>query len=1127
MKERSSNEGGEKMGFVHLQVKSAYSLLTSSCKIEDLVQRAGNLGFTSLAITDENNLYGAIPFYKACKAKGIKPIIGLHVSVYEDESEKDFFPLILLAKNNKGYQNLIKISSTAQTMGRKAVLKKWIAAYKEGLIAITPGMKGEIEQHILQNELEKAESTALHLKQIFSHDFYLSIQQHRLEVENQLNKEIYRLGQQLHIPCVATNDVHFLDKEDYFVHDCLLAIKNGNRVSDEKRERLPNEEYYFKSEEEINEKFSDFEEAVLNTIKIAQDCQLTLELGQRFLPKFPVPGTLNAHEYLENLCLEGLKERGIDKGTYHERIQYELRIIKDMDFSDYFLIVWDFMKYAQDKHILTGPGRGSAAGSLVSYVLSITNVDPIQYNLLFERFLNPERVSMPDIDIDFPDDRRDEMIQYVAKKYGSKHVAQIITFGTLSTKAVLRDVGRVLGISPQESDALARKVPSRLGITLADAYKESNSFQTHVEQSSLIKKVYEVALKLEGLPRHTSTHAAGVIISDKPLTDLVPIQDGHQGVYLTQYSMEILEEIGLLKMDFLGLRNLTILQKILDLIKWEKKVELELADFPLDDEKTFKLLGAGDTTGVFQLESSGMRNVLQRLKPTHFEDIVAVNALYRPGPMENIPVYIENKHHKVTYPHPDLEGILKNTNGVIVYQEQIMQIASLMAGFSLGEADLLRRAVSKKKIEVLQSERKHFLEGSKRVGYSEQVANEIYDLIVRFANYGFNRSHAVAYSMIAYQLAYLKANFPLFFMAALLTSVIGNDDKIAQYIREAKTKQIKILPPSINKSSYGFLVHNGSIRYSLAAIKNVGVQTLKKILSERKIRPFQDLFDFCARTLTNRKTVESLIFAGCLDEFGEERSTLLASVDVALDYAELVKPESGDQLDFSFEEELLLKPQYVQMGPFKAEEKLQFEMEAIGFYLSNHPVTAYEKYWREYHPVHIEDAKTKYLNKKVTLISLIGNERTIRTKKGEQMSFLVLNDESGELDATVFPATYREFNAYFQVGNVLLLTGKMDLRNDEPQFVVQKVKSMDELKASHTEKILFLKIGTHHENQETLAKLKQLFTHYQGDTEVVLHYEESQKSIKLPQEFHINPVGECIEKIKEVIGDENVVLKSY
>ncbi|WP_246941164.1 DNA polymerase III subunit alpha [Bacillus pinisoli] len=1115
------------MDFVHLQVKSSYSLLSSSCKIEDLVQAAVEMGYTSLAITDDNNLYGAIPFYKECLKKGIKPIIGLTVSVYEDEHEQKVFPLVLLAKNYKGYQNLMKISSVVQTMGRKAVLKKWLAAYKEGVFAITPGIQGEIEESILQQDIDRAKNIAAQFKSIYGSSFFLSLQFHRTEEERLIEDPIKEISKELGISLVATNDVHYLVQEDSFVHECLVAIKNGEKMSDSTREKLPSNEYYFKSKEEINDIFASQQEALQNTCRIAHECEITIPLNQRFLPKYPLPESERADEYLERLCVEGLKDRGLDKPEYHKRLTYELQIIKQMEFSDYFLIVWDFMKYAHDQGILTGPGRGSAAGSLVAYALKITNVDPIQYQLLFERFLNPERISMPDIDIDFPDDRRDEVIQYVTQKYGSLHVAQIITFGTLSTKAVLRDVGRVLGISPKEADAIARKIPSRLGITLREAYQESQAFQTHIQQSSVTQKLFEVALKLEGIPRHTSTHAAGVIISEKPLTELVPIQDGSQGVYLTQYSMEILEEMGLLKMDFLGLRNLTILQRILDSIKWEKKVKLELEDFPLDDEKTFALLGKGDTTGVFQLESSGMRSVLQRLKPTHFEDIVAVNALYRPGPMENIPVYIENKHRRITYPHPDLADILRSTNGVIVYQEQIMQIASLMAGFSLGEADLLRRAVSKKKADVLQAEREHFVKGSLEVGYTELVANEVYDLIVKFANYGFNRSHAVAYSMVAYHLAYLKANFPLYFTAALLTSVIGNDDKIAQYIREAKSKQIKVLPPSINASFYGFQVYQQSIRFSLAAIKSVGGQTVKKIIAERKSRPFDDLFDFCVRVLPNRKTVESLIFAGCLDEFGQERSTLLASIDVALDYAELVKPSSGDQLDFSFEEELLLKPQYIQMEPFKDEEKLQFEMEALGLYLSTHPVAAYEKYWREYDPVTIQVAKENYINKKVTIVALVGSERTIRTKKGEQMSFLVLNDESGELEGTVFPTTYREYHTHLTVGSLLLLSGKVDVRNGEPQFIVQKVQTMEELKGTYREKSLFIKIEPGLENQNKLEELKQLFTEYHGNTEVVLYYVETKKTIRLPQPYHVNPVNECLEKIKEVIGDKNVVLKAY
>ncbi|MFD1737111.1 DNA polymerase III subunit alpha [Bacillus salitolerans] len=1117
------------MDFVHLQVKSAYSLLSSTCKIEDLVRRAHELGFTSLAITDENVMYGVIPFYKECVSKGIRPIIGLTVSVFGDDATGITYPLILLAKNKAGYQNLIKISSTVQTKSRNGISKKWVAAYKEGLIAITPGREGEIEQYILQDEMSRSMEVAKYWQDVFGSNFYLSLQDHSLLEERKITKELIHISHQLDIPLVVTNDVHYLQKEDHFVHECLLAIKNGVKLADEETITLSKHEYFLKSKEEMINLFTGYEDALSNSAKIATNCHVEFQFKDRHLPKYPVSETTTSHQFLEELCLSNLKNRGLDRSPYISRLQYELKIIKEMEFSDYFLIVWDFMKYAHDHNILTGPGRGSAAGSLVAYVLSITNVDPIKYNLLFERFLNPERVSMPDIDIDFPDDRRDEVIQYVQKKYGGLHVAQIITFGTLSTKAVLRDVGRVLGIPPKEADAIAKKIPSRLGITLSEAYSESDTFRQHIEQSSITKKLFEVAKKLEGIPRHSSTHAAGIIISEKPLTDMVPIQDGQQGVYLTQYSMDLLEDIGLLKMDFLGLRNLTILDRILERIRIDKRVSLQLEDIPLDDEKTFELLSKGDTTGVFQLESSGMRSVLQRLKPTHFEDIVAVNALYRPGPMENIPVYIKNKRQpdNIQYPHEDLVDILKSTNGVIVYQEQIMQIAAKMAGFSLGKADLLRRAVSKKQKEVLDAERKNFVEGCLKKGYEKQTAHIIYDLIVKFANYGFNRSHAVAYSLIAYQLAYLKANFPLYFMTSLLTSVLGNEEKIAQYIREAKMKELTVLPPSINKSTYPFMVQGNSIRFSLAAIKNVGAQTIKKILYVRKSGPFQDLFDFCVRTGTNRKTMESLLFAGCFDEFGEERSTLLASLDVAIDYAELVKPDKEGQLDFSFEEELLLKPQYVRVSPFKEEEKLRFEMEALGFYLSNHPVSAYKTYWADFMPTLISKVKEEFIGKKCTIVALIGNERTIRTKKGEQMSFLVLSDPGGEIEGTVFPREYREYHHLLTVGNVLLLTGKADLRNGEVQFIIQTVKSMDDLKEKNHNKKLFLKIEQAYENQDTLSQLKQLFKQFHGDTEVVVYYEDSQKTLKLPKELKINPTNECLNKIQDVIGKKNVVLKTF
>ncbi len=937
------------MSFIHLHVYSAYSLLTSTASVPELVENAKRKGFSSLALTDRNVMYGAVEFYKLCKKNNLKPIIGLTVDIESEMNEGDTFPLVLLAENDQGYKNLLKISSAVQTKTDHGMPIKWLKHYAEGLIAITPGMEGEIEHYLLAGNERVAKDLIGMFHDIFGNgNFFLSVQNHQLEQEFTLIDKLQLISKELNIPLVATNRVHYLEKEDMFAHECLLAIKNGDKLQDENHEKMESDQFYLKTAREMVESFSEIPEALENTIRIADRCNVNIELNKTYLPTYPTENGMPAEEYLEMLCQKGLNERfSSPKVEYFERLEYELSVINRMKFSNYFLIVWDFMRYARENGILTGPGRGSAAGSLVAYVLYITDVDPIEHHLLFERFLNPDRISMPDIDIDFPDQRRDEVIEYVAKKYGELHVAQIVTFGTLAAKASLRDVGRAFGLNTKELDQLSRLIPAKLGINLKDALKESEPLRRFLNESPLNQRLYHTALKLEGLPRHTSTHAAGVVLSEKQLIELIPIQKGSHHVYLTQYSMEHLEEIGLIKMDFLGLRNLTLLDSILSMIFRKTGKRVDIRTIPLNDQKTFELLTKGETTGIFQLESEGMRKVLIRLQPTRFEDIVAVNALYRPGPMENIPLFIDRKHgkQKVEYPHPDLKPILENTYGVIVYQEQIMQIASKMAGFSLGEADLLRRAVSKKQKEVLDRERNHFVQGALKKGYEVKLANEIYDLIVRFANYGFNRSHAVAYSMIAYQLAYLKANFPLYFMAALMTSAIGNETKLSQYVMETKQREIQVLPPSINKSGYSFQVEQEAIRYSLAAIKGVGAAALRDIFQARKRKKFEDLFDFCIRVSAkaiNRKTLESLVHSGSFDEFGEDRAVLLASLDVAIEHAQLFKINDTDQFGL-FEEEIVPKPKYVKVDPIRQVDKLTFEKEALGFYLSDHPMSIYEK----------------------------------------------------------------------------------------------------------------------------------------------------------------------------------------
>ncbi|NEU63267.1 DNA polymerase III subunit alpha [Paenibacillus sp. ALJ109b] len=811
--------------FVHLHVHSEYSLLDGAARIPDLVNKAADLGMTTLALTDHGVMYGAIPFYKACVERGIKPIIGCEAymtagSRKERGSRKDqpIHHLILLAKNMTGYRNLMKLCSIGHLEGfhyKPRIDMESLAAHHEGIICLSACLGGEVPQHLLHGREEEAKRAALRYKHIFGADFYLELQDHGLSEQKRVNPQLIRLAAELDIPLVATNDAHYLSEEDAELQDVLICIGTGKTVDDENRLRIGTNQLYLKSEKEMARLFPHVPEALTNTVRIAESCELQLEFGKSILPEYrPLPEGKTPSAYLRQLCEEGMEERYSESSRWtdtelraelEQRLDYELRVIDSMGFSDYFLIVWDFIAYSHQQGIVTGPGRGSSAGSLVAYTLRITDVDPMKYNLLFERFLNPERISMPDIDIDFSDERRDEVIEYVAKKYGKAHVAQIITFGTMAARAAVRDVGRALNVPYGEVDKAAKLIPAQLGINIQRAMEATPELKALYETKPKTRELLDMAMKVEGMPRHASTHAAGVVISRDPLTDAVPLQEGSEGTALTQYSMENLESIGLLKMDFLGLRTLSIIERCL---RWIGE-NGEIPDFrhiPDDDALTYEMLGRGDTMGIFQLESAGVRRVLKELKPSVFEDIISVLALYRPGPMEFISKYIQGKHGQieVDYPHADLEAILKDTYGIIVYQEQIMQIASRMAGFSLGEADLLRRAVSKKKREVLDLERGHFVQGSLKQGYSEAEADLVYDMIVKFANYGFPRAHAAAYGVLAFQTAYLKAHYPIHFMASMLTAVMGSHRKVAEYVVECRRMNIEVLPPDVNESGILF-----------------------------------------------------------------------------------------------------------------------------------------------------------------------------------------------------------------------------------------------------------------------------------------------------------------------------------
>ncbi|MFT8320399.1 MAG: DNA polymerase III subunit alpha [Bacillus sp. (in: firmicutes)] len=1117
------------MSFVHLQVCSAFSLLSSTASIQQLVSNAKNRGYRALAITDRNVMYGAASFYKECIKQEIKPIIGLTVDIISEKKEQAY-PLVLLAENNFGFQQLLKISSAIQTKNQKGIPVKWLKHYAKGLFAITPGREGEIEQSLLAEDEIHAKDT-LHLyKSIFEKDhFFLTIQKHGITKEDALNDRIMKLAEQEQVKRVAANNVLYVNQEDHFAHHCLEAIKHGVKLSDIHRDEWDLDQYYLKGKNEMLELFSNDPDVLETTWNLADSCHIELDIQRTGLPKYPISEEQSAQKYLEDLCKEGLINRyGQPKKEHIERLQYELEIINKMNYSDYFLIVWDFMKYARESGILTGPGRGSAAGSIVAYVLYITDVDPIKYHLLFERFLNPERITMPDIDIDFPDVKREQVIDYVKDKYGQLHVAQIITFGTLAAKASLRDVGRVFGLTMKELEGLSRSIPSKIGITLQQSIQESKSLQSFVSESPRNKKIFETACKLEGLPRHTSTHAAGVVLSEQPLVDIIPIQSGAENTFLTQYSMEYLEELGLLKMDFLGLRNLSLIEIIVDTIARVTNKKVSIKEIPFDDPDVFQLLSRGETTGIFQLESDGMRNVLKKLKPTEFEDIIAVNALYRPGPMENIPLYINRKHRKeaIHYYHDDLKDILESTYGVIVYQEQIIQIASKMAGFSLGEADLLRRAVSKKQKMVLDKERVHFVKGAKTKGYKEETANEIYELIVRFADYGFNRSHAVAYSMIAYQLAYLKAKYPLIFMASLLTTAIGNERKILQYIQEMKQMGMELSLPSINKSGYSFLVNKNSILYSLAAIKGIGNNVLKEIVKVRKQRKFEDIFDFCLRVspkIINRKILETLIYSGSFDEFGIDRATMLSTIDVAIQHAQLVHPEELNEEDLFSEDDFSFKPKYVEGEKMTPENKLFHEKDVLGLYLSDHPVSIYQEYFAALNSTSINKMK---IGPKQRGIVYVTEVKVIRTKKGEEMMFLSISDQSGEMQAVVFPVVYKKFKWILKKGETVLIEGKLEERNANKQFIIQEAWQIEEAVQSlpkNTHK-LFIKINGEAETDSIKNQLLKIIKQHPGNCPVIIHNVQSLKTIQLHYEFNISSTKECLEELTNLLGEKNVIL---
>jgi len=1070
--------------FVHLHVHSEYSLLDGAARIGDLVRRAAELGMDSLALTDHGVMYGAIPFYQACREHGIRPIIGCEVYYTEgsirnrgSRQEQPIYHLILLARNEQGYRNLMKLCSTAHLRGfhyKPRIDAELLGRHAEGLVCLSACLGGEVSQHLLHDRKEQARAAAERYRSIFGEYFYLELQDHGLTEQKKVMQAMIALSRETGIPLIATNDVHYIHPGDHAVQDILICIGTGKTVDEEGRLKFGTDQLYLKSGEEMRRLFAHVPEALQNTAKVADLCRLELEFGRSVLPRFePIPGHLTAGAYLADLCRRGLEERYRGSEIWRdpkrrrqaeERLAYELGIIETMGFSDYFLIVWDFIRYAHEQGIMTGPGRGSSAGSLVAYTLRITDVDPIRYNLLFERFLNPERVTMPDIDVDFNDERRDEVIGYVVRKYGEDRVAQIITFGTMAARAAVRDVGRALNIPYSEVDRAAKLIPSQPGMTLKEALAASPELLALARRNPRTAGLLEMAMRVEGMPRHASTHAAGVVISREPLTDYVPLQEGAEGTALTQYPMDKLEAIGLLKMDFLGLRTLSIIERTLE---WISRLEGEAPDLrslPDDDPPTYALLSRGETTGIFQLESPGMRRVLRELKPTEFEDIISVLALYRPGPMEFIPKYIAAKHGQigVDYPHPSLEPILRDTYGIIVYQEQIMQIASRMAGFSLGEADLLRRAVSKKKREVLDEQRAHFVQGSLGQGYSEAEANRVYDMIVRFADYGFPRAHATAYAVLAYQTAYLKAHYPVAFMASMLTSVMGNHRKVAEYIDECRRMKITVLPPDVNESGVAFTPvpapvpaaegdasESGRIRFGLAAIRNVGTQAIESILAERKEQPFTDLLDFCRRVdlrVCNKRVIESLIQGGAMDSLPGHRAQLLAMLDGAVEAAVKWRKEREDlQLHlFGFTEEVNWALDYPEIPPFTGHRQMELERELLGLYLSGHPLDACEELLEELEctPLHLLEELPD--GGEVLAAGMVVSCKSIVTRKGQAMAFLELEDRIARIETVVFPEPWRRYGHIAQKGRLVLVRGKVQRQEEDAKLIADRLLALDD-----------------------------------------------------------------------------------
>jgi DNA polymerase-3 subunit alpha len=1057
--------------FVHLHVHSEYSLLDGAAQLEKLVKKARDLKFPAIALTDHGNLFGAIDFYQAGVKAGIKPILGAELYVApgartergsQDGGYEGANHLTVLVRDRAGYRNLIKLVSRAYLEGfyyKPRVDKELLAAHAEGLLVLSGCLNSEVSRLISAGDVERARAAAGWYQDVFGREnYFMEIQAHGLEEQTRVTAETLRLAQALGAPVVGTNDSHYLEAGHGRAHEALLCIQTGSTLHDPKRWRFATQEFYVKSAEEMARVFADVPEACRNTLAVAERCNLTLEFGRFHLPHYQVPAGHTLESYLEHLARAGLVRRyGPTPGdAAEERLRHELAIIEKMGFAGYFLVVWDFIHYARQQGIAVGPGRGSSAGSLVAYCLGITNIDPLRYGLLFERFLNPERISMPDMDIDFADDRRDEVIHYVADKYGRDRVAHIITFGTLGAKAAIRDVGRVLGMTYADVDRIAKLVPNfPLNITLDDAYQKSPPLAEMVRSQSAVQELWEIARTLEGCTRHASVHASAVVISDDPLDEHIPLyRDPKRPELITGYAMGPIEKLGLLKMDFLGLRTLTVLASTVTLIRETRGVDVDLDRLPLDDPRAYALLGEARTFGVFQLESPGMRDALRGLRPERLEDLIAMVSLYRPGPMELIPDFIARKHGRarITYEHPAMEKFTRETYGIMVYQEQIMQIASEMAGFTMGEADTLRRAMGKKDRDLMATQREKFLAGCTDHKIPTAKAETVWELMEKFAGYGFNKSHAAAYALVAYQTAYFKANYPVEFMAAVLTSEMGDSDKIVKYIEECRAMGIKVQPPDVNASAVRFSVDGESIRFGLAAIKNVGEAAMESILATRRTEgSFRSLDDFCVRVdlrLVNRRVIESLIKAGALDSLGLTRAHLLAHVDTALEAGQRQQREKADGQASFFD--LMSAPasapraEPAAMIPeWELDQRLQYEKEVLGFYVSGHPLARHRPLAESLGVTPIAELAGKGGGARVLLFGQITALKETSTKSGNRMAFATLEDIDGAVELTIFPEPYRLAADVLRAREPVLVRGRVDDSDKGRVVLAEDVRALE------------------------------------------------------------------------------------